>query len=612
MGFSRRRDRSHLWLTAAFTVALTATTQLAAQDAPRVEPDQITIAAEVGKVSFSMFGSDVGLFKEIRLVSEDERSEIEGIIVAMGRARGERRNASIRTSGATPGIYSVELVDSRGNAVTLDLEVIVEGDEEADELSVPEVNKDLIEIPADAGRVSFSMLGPQVGLFKAIQLVADDERSDTEGIRIAMGRARGEKRNASIRTSGATPGLYFVELLDGHGDAVRLEMEVIVEGDEEAEELSTPEVSKDLIEIPPSAGRVSFSMLGPQVGLFKAIQLVADDERSETEGIRIAMGRARGEKRNASIRTSGATPGLYFVELLDDRGDAVRLEMEVIVEGDEEIEEVEEPSTSDGNQAGQQAAEIESAPGGPVVVQILSLTDDPLPVTDIELGGVDIEVVEATTGDHSDYREYTYGATEYRDITLTILHSPPVQPLLDWANEAIIQGLDNVSRRDIVFTFGDRDGVPGVQYNANGSVPVSVDMDGAEAGGSQSISFTLRPQMVEPTMSSDIGPGEFTLPSAESGGARFDIEIDVDGRNVKLAMARFAGGELVVEESEASSGSSQHNESTMGHNSVNELVIEVPSGLDEGILGELMHRVASQGDDLSAEIRIVALARTDP
>jgi hypothetical protein len=162
-----------------------------------------------------------------------------------------------------------------------------------------------------------------------------------------------------------------------------------------------------------------------------------------------------------------------------------------------------------------------------------------------------------------------------------------------------------VSRRDIVFTFGERDGVPGVQYNANGCVPVGVDMDGAEEG-SQSVSFTLRPQMVEPTMSGNIGPGEFTLPSAESGGARFDIEIDVDGRNVKLAMARFAGGELVVEESEASSGSSQHNESTMGHNSVNELVIEVPSGLDEGILSELMHRVASQGDDLSAEIRIVA------
>jgi len=197
--------------------------------------------------------------------------------------------------------------------------------------------------------MSFSMFGSDVGLFKEIRLVSEDERSDIEGIVVAMGRARGERRNASIRTNGATPGLYYVELVDGRGDAVRLEMEIIVEGEEEAEELSVPEVSKDLIEIPANAGRVSFSMLGPQVGLFKAIQVVADDDRSGTDGIRIGMGRSKGQKRNASIRTTGAVPGLYFVELLDDRGDAVRLEMEVIVEGDEEIEKVEEPSTSDGN-----------------------------------------------------------------------------------------------------------------------------------------------------------------------------------------------------------------------------------------------------------------------
>ena len=244
-------------------------------------------------------------------------------------------------------------------------------------------------------------------------------------------------------------------------------------------------------------------------------------------------------------------------------------------------------------------------------MQILSLTDDPLPVTDIELGGIDIEIVEVTSGDHLDYREYAYGATEYRDITLTILHSPPVQPLLEWANEAITQGSDNISRRDIAFTFRDRNGVPGVQYNAQGCVPVSFDMDDT-MGGNPSFSLTLRPQIVEPTMSSDIGPGEFTLPSAASGGARFDIEIDVDGRNVKLTTARFAGGEVVVEESEASSGSSQHNESTMGHNSVNELVIEVPSGLDEGILSELMYRVANQVSSSLQRFELAPVTRTDP
>ena len=106
-------------------------------------------------------------------------------------------------------------------------------------------------------------------------------------------------------------------------------------------------------------------------------------------------------------------------------------------------------------------------------------------------------------------------------------------------------------------------------------------------------------------MSSTIGPGEFTLPSED--GRTVVIEIDVDGRVVELGTARFAGGEPVVEEFEASSGSSQYryNESTMGLNSVNELVIEVPSGLDEGILSELMHTVAYHGQDQSAEIRVV-------
>lgn len=245
----------------------------------------------------------------------------------------------------------------------------------------------------------------------------------------------------------------------------------------------------------------------------------------------------------------------------------------------------------------EEPAEIDSAPDGPVVVQILSLMDEPLPVTDIELGGIDIEVIDATTGDSRFPEGYTYGAAEYRDMTLTFQPSSRIEPLINWAEEAMLMGAHNYNLgRDIVFTFGDRAGVAGVQYIVFG-IPV-----GFWLGENQS-SLTLRPQRVEPTMSSTIGPGEFTLQSED--GMSVAIEIDVDGRVVKLGTARFAGGEPVVEESEASSGSSPYNEPTRGLNSVNELVIEVPSGLDEGILSELMHTVAYHGQDQSAEIRVV-------
>ena len=499
------RRISYIWLITLFAFALIPPLEVAAQDAPRVEPDQITIAAEAGKVSFSMFGSDVGLFREIRLVSDDERSEIEGIAVAMGRARGERRNASIRTRGATPGLYLVELVGARGNAITLDLEVIVEGDEEIEELSAPVVDPDLITIPADGGRVSFSMFGPGVGLFAEIQIVADDERSDTDGIRVAMGRARGEKRNASIRTSAATPGLYFVELLDGRGDAVTLDLEVVVEEDE-AE-----------------------------------------------------------------------------------------------VEQEEPVFEPDEPEPDQGEQL---AADVDSAPQGPASVQILGIFDESIPgLTSIELGGVEIGIEETTMGDQAEYREYTYASHEYADIVLTILSGPAIEPLQDWFESAQgAGGAGDALLRDVIMTFGDPSGEPGVQFAAYGCSPVAL-----EDTHPKSHRLTLRPQWMEQTMSAQIGVGSFTLGGGPGKGVQ--VEIDVDGTVVELSTVVTAGGVAEAEETEASSGASQQNEVTMGHAYVTDLELEVPAGLDHGILGQLMNAVVNQGNDVSADIRITVHAR---
>jgi hypothetical protein len=66
-----------------------------AADPPEVEPAEITVISQGGRVSFSMHGTGLGLFRTIRLVSEDDVEGPEGMRIAMGRPQGERRNASI-------------------------------------------------------------------------------------------------------------------------------------------------------------------------------------------------------------------------------------------------------------------------------------------------------------------------------------------------------------------------------------------------------------------------------------------------------------------------------------------------------------------------------------
>ncbi len=90
------------------------------ENALRVEPGRITTPADGGRVSFSIYGDGLGLFKEIRVISEDPEGTTEGIRIGMGKARGTRRDASIRTADATPGQYRVELVGFRDHIVPLD------------------------------------------------------------------------------------------------------------------------------------------------------------------------------------------------------------------------------------------------------------------------------------------------------------------------------------------------------------------------------------------------------------------------------------------------------------------------------------------------------------
>ncbi len=249
MQCSRSRNHAHLLLIVGLALALVAPPQILAQDVPRVEPGQVTLSTDGGKVSFSMYGDGLGLFKEIRIVFEDPDGTTEGIRISMGRARGTRRNASIRTADATPGLYSVELLGFRGDIVPLDLEVIVEGDEGEEDAGEEEdalrVEPGRVTIPADGGRVSFSIHGDGLGLFKEIRVISEEPDGTTEGIRIGMGRVRGTRRNASIRTSDATPGPYRVELVGFRDHIVPLDLEVIVGGDEATEEAGREEALVD-------------------------------------------------------------------------------------------------------------------------------------------------------------------------------------------------------------------------------------------------------------------------------------------------------------------------------------------------------------------------------
>ncbi len=162
MDFLRSQSQAHIWFIAGLVIGCVGPLQVAAKDAPTVQPSEISIPADGGRVSFSMLGSGLGLFTEIRIVADDEDGNTEGITIGMGRAQGTRRNASIRTSEATPGNYHIELVDFRDNIVQLDMAVTVEGDgdtgqQEVNEEEEDSPNGDQLLIPDDFDRYKFAV-----------------------------------------------------------------------------------------------------------------------------------------------------------------------------------------------------------------------------------------------------------------------------------------------------------------------------------------------------------------------------------------------------------------------------------------------------------------------
>lgn len=138
MDCPRSRGHSFVWLIAGLTLLLTGPSPLAAQETPRI--DQLWMSTD-DTVRFAISGPDVGLYWNIRVIAEDGTVDKERVDVRMRRARGGRLRVVIRTDGALPGRYLVELADAHGNPLPADLAVIVaEGGAE----ETPEANDELV------------------------------------------------------------------------------------------------------------------------------------------------------------------------------------------------------------------------------------------------------------------------------------------------------------------------------------------------------------------------------------------------------------------------------------------------------------------------------------
>ena len=335
-------------------------------------------------------------------------------------------------------------------------------------------------------------------------------------------------------------------------------------------------------------------MRGIGLGLFRQIRIAGDEE--STEGIRVAMGRARGELRKASIRTAGATPGVYAVELVDVHDNVLTLDLEVTVEGDDDV------ASDKGRTNGD-----EPEPLGRAIIEFPGLMDGPARgVVHVDLGGVEIDLHDVTTGDQTEFREFTYGDVTHLPIAIGFRSGPSAQPLLDWherSQEPI----------DVLLTFGDRDGQPGVQLRALECVPVNLETD------DKAHILTLQPQRLVPVMSGFIGRSAFTLegPLAGEPPARsYQVEVDIDGTSYRLGgdgsnhgPVVAAGGAPETEEISSTTGSGGGGETTAGHALVNDLLVEVPWGLDHGALPALANDVVNSGNSPLVTVRVVILAR---
>jgi phage tail-like protein len=88
-------------------------------------------------------------------------------------------------------------------------------------------------------------------------------------------------------------------------------------------------------------------------------------------------------------------------------------------------------------------------------------------------------------------------------------------------------------------------------------------------------------------------------------GKAFKVEIN----GQFLPIKSYSGGDPVAEKAEASSGSSQHNECTMGHNSVSELTLQAYITPNQKVLADAADAIANKGQNDRFTITITELAK---
>jgi phage tail-like protein len=88
-------------------------------------------------------------------------------------------------------------------------------------------------------------------------------------------------------------------------------------------------------------------------------------------------------------------------------------------------------------------------------------------------------------------------------------------------------------------------------------------------------------------------------------GKAFKVEIN----GQFLPIKSYSGGDLTAEKAEASSGASQHNECTMGHNYITELTLVAYITPTSRTLSDGMNAVANQGKNERFEITVSEMAK---
>lgn len=88
-------------------------------------------------------------------------------------------------------------------------------------------------------------------------------------------------------------------------------------------------------------------------------------------------------------------------------------------------------------------------------------------------------------------------------------------------------------------------------------------------------------------------------------GKAFKVEIN----GQFLPIKSYSGGDPVAEKAAASSGSSKHNESTIGHNSISELTLQAYITPNQKILSDAADAVANKGLNERYTITITEMAK---